>query len=402
MRRTNVTIALAVALVATGCTDSLAPTRSRTGPKATLSVPTESDVRASLSSLFPPPLDKGIANAASTQLTNVYRSLANGQRKPAQQQAAALCNFVEKQQAAGRLVAGKTLADVDAFCNDMFTSVALTGTSLELEDAIAVFVPVDAPDMTVVVPSHKAGVFIPTGAFGEDVTVIIAPYAPEARPLATSPNRQFPFFFEFQSVPAVPHFARNVNVGVCTDEDIAHPGNTIVLAHNVNNTVEALPFVSVDFLQCEPVPTFGMSAPKFDRQLLFSRELFAFGASAARHAGSMALRALTPTSAYATNKTLSGSTGSFSPFGGYYGGQIVGLSPSTIDYSDYVDSDGGGVTFAPSIPGLECSWFRSSNPSAGSFDGDFYPSSVEAPVTTTITAICDNSYVAEQVVTITP
>ena len=374
------------------------------------------DLRSALSALYSG-APTGIGNAASTQLENVLKSYGAGQQKAAQQQAAALCGYTQKQLAAGRLPGGTTTS-VDDFCNNMYTSVALGASGIDpsSQDAIAVFVPANATaPIKVEVPSGKAAVLIPPGAIGQDVTVIISSIPDEMRPLNTAADRQFPYFFEFQTVPVVQKFAQNVVVGVCTNESLAHPEYNMVLAHNVSTTqLEALP-PAAPITDCfGPI---GMAPPRLDRDVIFSPKVFAASAQAARYLGSRVVDALTPTAAYATNIQLAGSSGSFSPFGGYYPGQYIGLTPSATP----IYSGMSGITFSPILPlgaDVSCGGWSSSNPKvlAVNSDGVFDAKTVTAATTATVSAVCNGSavggtntdgrilvsYVAHQDVTVNP
>jgi len=323
----RITIAVVLALGALGCSDSITPPNV---PKSTQGVVVSAtDIQTQLAALLPA---GGLLSAASAQFDNVQKSWNSSPRRTdiARQQAAALCKFVTKLADGDKLRdpyrkgAAETADALNTLCSslNLFVDLSPTGVDVNSPNAIAVFVPND-PDGTaptlVLLPNKHAGVLIPQGAFGEDVTVIISPIADGVRPLVAPAGQQFPYFYEIQTVPAVQHFLLNVDVGVCTDESIPHPAGRLRLAHNVNNNtqLEVLPPVAIDFLDCDtPIDGVAM-APRIDRDVLFSRQLFAAAAQGARYLGSRAARFVMPTTAYATNIQLGGSSGSFSPFGGY-------------------------------------------------------------------------------------
>ena len=351
MRR--ITIAIILALGALGCSDSLTPPSVPSSARGDI-VAAAANIRAQLSALIPA---GGLLNAANAQFDNVEKSWTASPQKidVARQQAAALCRFAVKlgaklqdpDGAAGPKTVGSALEELCGSLN-LYVGLTPTGTDVSGPNAIAVFVPND-PEGTeptlVITPNKHAGVLIPQGAFGQDVTVIISPIADTDYPLAAPQSQQYPYFYHIETVPAVSQFQQNVTVGICTKEDVPHPAQRLRLAHNINNNsaLEVLPLATVTFLDCD-TPIDGIAtAPRLDRDVLFSRRVFAAAAQGARYLGARAAKYVVPTTAYATNIQLGGSSGSFSPFGGYDMGPSV--ASAAIDFETYP-----GTLAAAAIP----------------------------------------------------
>ena len=344
MRRTLTTVILALGVL--GCSDTGTAPTAPTSVSADV-VTAAADIRSQINALLPL---GGTRTAALALFDNVETAwtAAPQRTQVARQQAAALCSFVKKLGEQGKLVvAAPATTQVNALCSALNSFVAGVAGA----DAVAQFVPVNAAgEIIIVTPSYQAGVKIPKGAFGQDVTVIITKIdilPGGVEPLVAPQDRQYPHFFEFQTIPVVPQFAANVIVGVCTEESVEHPASRLRLAHNINNNtqLEVLPPANADFLNgCVPPALTGGSAfaPLTDPDVLFSRQVFAAGKQAARYLGSRVARVVLPTTLYASNISLGGATGSFSPFGGYDPGPSV--TQSFIDFETYPATAAAGPT----------------------------------------------------------
>ena len=167
----------------------------------------------------------------------------------------------------------------------------------------------------VVTPNGGAGVQIPPGVLGQQVTVTVTrlptPATPGQGPLP-SPLNQYGPFYEIATSPAVPQLSDSVRVGVCQVTDASSQfyapeasHERLRLAHTVGTTTEILEPVGVDdFLRCT-----GITA---------SAERSAGGSSRwSRVLASLGNRAIgffSPASLNAAHGGLGGKVKSFSPF----------------------------------------------------------------------------------------
>lgn len=413
-------ILVAAGSLLAACSDSLTPGDPGRAGRATLVAFTDSAaVRADLNAIYP---SGGIGTAANAQLSNIFKSWSKGSTNAARQQAAAFCDFTQKQAAAGRLHApagtSATVADaVTSLCNEsyLYVNLAPGGVDVSGLDATAQFIPACTP-AHVRLPNGNAIVDWPARApddeciYDQDVTLIITPidytaFAPGDGPLGTTFD-QWPFFYDITTSPLIqPHAP--VRVSICTLDDgsayspPASQHGSLRIGHQrsaaVGGGFEVLPSTSLPGdLACFP-PVIGFNY----EQALRDGGFLAAGRGAVEHVAHSALDIFTPKAAYAAHGGLAGLTTSFSPFGAVNAG-IVGFTPNVLQSAQ------NGVTFQPvdangNVVAATCVGFTSSNPNAGSFDGaPFYPyNPTTSPVTTTISALCDGSPVS-QVVTVNP
>ena len=167
----------------------------------------------------------------------------------------------------------------------------------------------------VVTPNGDAGVQIPAGALGQNVTVTVtklpAPTTPGQGPLPTSLNQYGPFY-EIQTNPPNPQINDSIRVGVCQVSDPSSPAyppevthERLQLAHTVGSTTEILERVGVtDFLNCTDVTA---DAGFFHGKSRWGQALASLG--------NRAIRFFSPSTAIAAHGGLGGKVRSFSPFG---------------------------------------------------------------------------------------
>ena len=197
----------------------------------------------------------------------------------------------------------------------------------------------------VVTPNGDAGVQIPAGALGQNVTVTVtklpAPGTPGQGPLPTSLN-QYPPFYEVSTNPPNPQINDSIRVGVCQVTDPSSPlyppeatHERLQLAHTVGSATEILEPVGVtDFLNCAGVTA---DAGFFHGNSRWSRALASFGNSA--------IRFFSPSTAIAAHGGLGGKVKSFSPFGAVdpLSGLVFGAEFPIAAKSN--EEDIGGVAF---------------------------------------------------------
>jgi hypothetical protein len=199
----------------------------------------------------------------------------------------------------------------------------------------------------VTTPNGEAGVQIPAGVLGSQVTVTVtklpAPSAPNQGPLPTTLNQYGPYY-EISTSPSNAQFGDSVRVGVCQVTDPASrfyaPEAThsrLRLAHTVGSTTEILEPVGVsDFLRCTNVTA---DADRIDpNSSRLARAMAAISHSA---------RGLfSPRAAYAAHGGLGGKVKSFSPFGAV--DPLTGFSLSfefSITATSTTEDDVGSVAF---------------------------------------------------------
>jgi hypothetical protein len=197
----------------------------------------------------------------------------------------------------------------------------------------------------VVTPNGDAGVQIPAGALGQNVTVTVtklpAPSTPGQGPLPTSLN-QYPPYYEVSTNPPNPQINDSIRVGVCQVTDPSSPlyapegtHERLQLAHTVGSTTEILEPVSVtDFLNCTGVTA---DAGFFHGNSRWSRALASIG--------NRAIRLLSPSSAIAAHGGLGGKVKSFSPFGAVDPLSGLVLGPEFAIAAKPNEEDIGGVAF---------------------------------------------------------
>lgn len=411
-------VAATLLLLASACSDASrpAPTQPQlVGPRASIVVPTAVEIRNQIALIFP---EGGLRNASLTQFDNVDRSIRAGRLSSAQAQAGALINFVLRALGDGKLVA--PAGGLSAFDDpgnpghplpaaDAQTSAAQLVGAISLYaglsggpsnvDAAAVYVPVNAStDIVVKTGTGLAAVRIPPGALGVDALVTITPIPYKAFPVGDGPLNtqgsgilQYPYFYEFQTFPAIPQFVDQVLVQTCQIEtgpyappEAIHP--RLQLAHNVGAQLEILPRQFAPDLLC--TENLGLSVAPMESEGWLARGLWG-ARELPRRVGSW----FTPAVAYAAHGGLAGASSSFSPFGAVDPGtSSIQLRPNVISLAQYTS---GGINFfatdANGVPlDLACGAWQSSNAALGGFDGSpFYPSGSTG--TTTITAVCGSS-----------
>lgn len=203
----------------------------------------------------------------------------------------------------------------------------------------------------VTTPSGEAGVQIPAGALGQQVTVTVTrlptPASPSQGPLPTSLNQYGPFY-EIAVSPANAQLGDSVRVGVCQVTDVASPfyapeatHGRLRLAHTVGVATEILERVGVnDFLRCTGVTADGGGInPGSSR---WARAV----ASVRRGAAGL----LYPRALYAAHGGLGGKVKSFSPFGavdpltGLVVGAEFGLATTAAE-EDFGDAAYDGTNY---------------------------------------------------------
>lgn len=197
----------------------------------------------------------------------------------------------------------------------------------------------------VTTPSGQAGVQIPPGVLGQNVTVTVTrlptPSGVNQGPLPTTLN-QFGPFYEIQTSPANAPLGDSVRVGVCQVTDPTSqfypPENThdrLRLAHTVGTTTQILDRVGVnDFLVCTNVTADAGVDPHASR---FER---AFAMLTRR-----ASKIFSPKAAYAAHGGLGGKVKSFSPFGAVDPLSFLNVAPEFGIATTSLEEDVGGAAY---------------------------------------------------------
>lgn len=175
-------------------------------------------------------------------------------------------------------------------------------------------------------PNGQAGVQIPPTALTTPVTLVITPittptFTFPAGPLNT-PLDQYGPFYEIHVIPQQT-LSDFITIGQCLPVAENAP-NSVLLAHNVGTGISILESVTPTFLNCAPAEVERNAPSPFE--LARRGEL---GAALAR-VGSLAVRLVTPTPAYAAGFTgVGGKAKSFSPFGAVDTTVVITATSST-------------------------------------------------------------------------
>lgn len=226
-----------------------------------------------------------------------------------------LLDFTFQQFNAGKLIGAGSLATRQrllAFEMGLYCTVGLPSTGLTLPGDPSdpgtvnkVVFPSGNPQ-TVVTGDGNAGVLLPSNSFNTPAVVVTISALSDTNPLNTKLDQYGPFY----DVKVSPEsgITSDLTVGLClpTGGDIP----TVFLAHNVGQGIQVLPpGGTVTGLSCTQTASIGARAML---DLAMRGEI----GRAANALGSAVADLLLPTNAYAGSGGKTGTTKSFSPFGG--------------------------------------------------------------------------------------
>jgi len=261
MRR--LTIFVALALLASACSDPAGPTPSKPveKPEAALvanGCPTDLAVLKQIVALFP----SGGGLEAIAEIKFLAIRVAVALKKPATAQTLAynLTDWTLQLYNAGRLTGGKsalTQTRLSAFLSAVYCAAglpdpAIPPTALGNDGAVALIQPGTTTPTNVVTPTRFAGIQVAAGAVNQP-TLITVTRLPDTQRLLT-PLDQYPLYYQFTATPALP-FNTDAVVGVCIANSLTPPDpSRLRVAHNVPDpnptTIEILPLAAVPFLDC--------------------------------------------------------------------------------------------------------------------------------------------------------
>jgi len=326
LRRRVGIAAVTFAFIAACTQDATTPTERTLRPSASQAPPSraalEAQINSLINALYAPTAQGNIFSA----FARIKADLASGKTATAQADLVAFFSRVLADERNGVLQDpnGTQPPTTAEALRSLLSSVATLGgvtspiPASSSDGAVAV---IGTAGGTLVSSSGFGGVSFPAGALPADVIVVInrlpAPSQPKTGPLPTTLD-QYPLFYEFSTIPAIPQFNQEVTVGVCQLEvgDPFAPATQAIadrlqLAHpNPTNptTVELLPRVNANFMQCDGVSLASAATSAGSTRL----------ASAINTLSRLRTRVadfFLPTPAYAVHGGLGGKVSSFSPFG---------------------------------------------------------------------------------------
>ncbi len=306
--------------------------------------PTVAQTANMITTLYPRGRERLVA-AASYVVVLLY--INTGHQADARTLVFRLLDYTFTQFNAGKLVGGGSLATRQAllaFEKGLYCTVGLPTTGLTLpgdpgdSGTVNKVVFPSSTTQNVVTSDGNAGVQLPPNSFNTPAVVVTISVIPNAtRPLNTSLDQYGPFY----DVKVTPESAitAGLNVGLCLSDGAEIP--TVFLAHNTSaTTIEVLPPGGTIPGLCT-TPTTSMSA--YDMlQLAMHGEVRRAGSEL----GSAIAKFVLPENAYAGSGGKTGTTKSFSPFGGV--DTQVYLSTNPTPFPAQTAPAGSAVANAPS------------------------------------------------------
>ncbi|MEO6209708.1 MAG: hypothetical protein ABIQ10_06230 [Gemmatimonadaceae bacterium] len=251
---------------------------------------------------------------AALKYATIVVYINSGRQADAQALMFRLLDFTLQQYNAGKLIGGYSLTtqqQVLAFEIGLYCTVGLPATGLVLPGDPTDGGTVDKvvfPSTTtqnIVTSNGNAGVQFPGGTITGPVLVTITPLS--GNPLNTNLDQYGPF--SDVKVSPETNLGGNVSVGICPVAAVVPA--TVYLAHNnTATTIEVLPRGNFISGLC------GITVPPTSLRQVFDLGKNGDFASAAKLVGSAVANLLLPTNANATGGGITGTTKSFSPFGG--------------------------------------------------------------------------------------
>ncbi len=317
---------LASAVLITACSNESRNSTEPVQPPASASIvptgcPTVTQTAQMIVALYPKGPDRLLAAAI---YATVLLYINTGHVTDAQTLVFRLLDFTLQRLNAGKLIGGYSLATRQLllqFETGLYCTVSLSSTGLVLPGDPSdpgtvnkVVFPSTSPQ-NIVTSNGNAGVQIPPNSFtGAAVLVTISPLS--GAPLNTRLDQYGPF----SDVKVTPEAAltTNVSVGVCPSAPVVPA--TVFLAHNVTQLVNNVPTPGIEVL---PPGAFisGLCGILTQTGSISGRKVFDLAANGdVRSATKMLVSALAdlilPTNANATGGGITGTTKTFSPFGG--------------------------------------------------------------------------------------
>lgn len=235
-----------------------------------------------------------------------------------------LLDFTFKEFNAGNLIGGVSLAtrqQLLAFEMGLYCTVGLPTAGLTLPGdpgdpgTLNQVVFPSSSTQTLVTKDGNAGVQLPPNSFNTPAVVVTIGVIPGATPPLNTTLDQYGPFYDVNVSPES-GITTNLTVGLClaTGGDIG----TVLLAHNVTQTVNNTPTPGIEILQ-PGGPISGLCTPQTSS--LSPREILHFATHGDLHratsaVGSALADLFLPANAYAGSGGKTGLTSTFSPFGG--------------------------------------------------------------------------------------
>ena len=317
---------LASAVLITACSNESRNSTEPVQPPASASIvptgcPTVTQTAQMIVALYPKGPDRLLAAAI---YATVLLYINTGHVTDAQTLVFRLLDFTLLRLNAGKLIGGYSLATRQLllqFETGLYCTVSLSSTGLVLPGDPSdpgtvnkVVFPSTSPQ-NIVTSNGNAGVQIPPNSFtGAAVLVTISSLS--GAPLNTRLDQYGPF----SDVKVTPEAAltANVSVGVCLADGLQIP--TVYLAHNVTQLVNNVATPGIEVL---PPGAFisGLCGILTQTGSISGRKVFDLAAngdvrSATKMLGSALADLILPTNANATGGGITGTTKTFSPFGG--------------------------------------------------------------------------------------
>ena len=308
---------LASAILISACTNDSKNSTEPLSPGASGSLvspacPSVTQTANMINPMFP----KGTSRtSAAQQYSTIVSNVNAGRSVQATALMFTLLDFTLQQYNAGKLIDGYTLESqqrVLAFETGLYCTVGLTPTGLVLPGDPTTGGTVDKvvyPNTTTqntVTPNGHAGVQFPGGTLLGPVLVTITPLTGDP-PLHTN-LRQYGPFSDVKVSPET-NLGGDVSVGICPSAAVVPP--SVYLAHNNSaTTIEVLPHGNFIPGLC------GVFVPPTSLRQVYDLGRNGDFASAAKLVGSAVANMLLPTDANATGGGITGTTRTFSPFGG--------------------------------------------------------------------------------------
>ena len=307
---------LASAILISACSNDSRNSTEPLSPEASGSLvpsgcPTVTQMADMITALFP----KGSSRTNAAQMyATIVVYINSGRLTDARTLMFRLLDFTLQQYNAGKLIGGYSLTTqqlVLAFETGLYCTVGLPATGLVLPGDPTTGGTVDkvvypsTSTQNIVTTNGNAGVQFPGGTLTGPVLVTIVPLT--GKPLNTSLDQYGPF----SDVKVTPeaNLGGYVSVGTCPDAAVVPA--TVYLAHNnTATTIEVLPRGNFISGLC------GITVPPTSLRQVFDLGKNGDFASATKLVGSAVANLLLPTNANATGGGITGTTKTFSPFGG--------------------------------------------------------------------------------------
>jgi hypothetical protein len=271
-----------------------------------------------ITALFP----KGSSRTNAAQMyATIVVYINSGRLADAQALAFKLLDFTLKQYYAGKLIGGYSLStqqQVLAFEIGLYCTVGLPSTGLQLPGDptnTGIVDQVVFPSTTkqsVTTKNGAAGVFFPANSLNSAVLVTITPLT--GNPLNTKLDQYGPF--SDVNVSPASALGADVSVGICASANF-DPA-TVFLAHNVSQLINNVPTPGIEILPPGTAPSglCGITTGSISGRQVYDLAKNGDVRSATKLIGSALVDLISPTNANATGGGITGTTRSFSPFGG--------------------------------------------------------------------------------------